>query len=67
MTACELGLALMTACAIVPPDGKPPVQVTWVCVHQYTAAERKAAIACAAENGVPWRFTRGRRSHALER
>jgi hypothetical protein len=59
--ACELGLALMAACAIVPPDGKPPVTVTRACVRQFSAEERTAAIACAAENGVPWRFVRGQK------
>lgn len=56
--ACELGLALMAACVIVPPDGKPPVEVTRACVRQYTKTERAAAIACAEENGVAWRYVR---------
>lgn len=59
--ACELGLALMAACVIVPPDKKPPVTVTHECVEQYSRSERRAAIACAAENGVPWRYEVSRR------
>lgn len=59
--ACELGLALMTACVIVPPDGKPPVTVTRACIAQFSVQERDAAIACAAENGVTWRITKRRK------
>lgn len=59
--ACELGLALMAACVVVPPDGKPPVTVTHACIAHYSPDERRAAKACAAENGVTWRFSGSKR------
>lgn len=59
--ACELGLALVMACVIVPPDGKPPVKVERPCVAQFSQAEQDAAKACAAENGVTWRYTHRKR------
>lgn len=60
-TACELGLALMTTCATLPPSGRPPVEVTQACIKQYTREERVAAIECAAENNVTWRIVRRRK------
>lgn len=54
--ACELGLALMAACVIVPPDGKPPVSVTRACIAQFSEAQQEAAKKCAAEHGVTWRM-----------
>lgn len=59
--ACELGLALMAACVMVPPDGKPPVTVTLVCVRRFSTEEQNAARACAAENSVTWRIVRSKR------
>lgn len=54
--ACELGLALMQACVMLPPSGEPPVTVNRSCVYRFTAAERDAAKLCAAENGIAWRI-----------
>lgn len=57
--ACELAMALMTMCAVAPEPSKPVI-VAKSCVYRFTTEERAAAIVCARENGVRWRFNRGR-------
>lgn len=53
--ACEVALALLSACVVQPPPGEP-VTVNRSCVYRFSASERDAAKVCAADNGISWRI-----------
>jgi hypothetical protein len=54
--ACELGAALMAACASVVPAPDQPWVVNRSCVYRFPDAVRDAAKACAAENKIRYRI-----------